>query len=248
MVMTAPDNHDTDVSASSVAPSTDHDGTASPTAPESHNSAAGSSGATSQGVPNPGATNRQGPTNRSGRTSGPGTSGRPGTAGRRRTPPPEVPTTIQIGVSPAKMMTRGLFGRCPVCGSRHLFRRWVTMTERCPECSFLFERLEGHWIGAIAINTVAVIGLMLILIVGTMIATYPELIPLQLIPILVIVGAAGPFVFYPASKTLWTAVDLLMRPLKWGEVDPRYVVVDPQRDASDKSEWRNTSSWESDES
>lgn len=118
------------------------------------------------------------------------------------------------------------------------------MVDRCPECSFLFERLEGHWIGAIAINTVAVIGLMLVLLVGTMIFTYPELVPLQLIPVLVVVGAIGPIVFYPASKTLWTAVDLLMRPLKKGEVDPRYVVVDPERDTGKSSTWRNESKWE----
>lgn len=142
------------------------------------------------------------------------------------------------------MVTRGFFIRCPVCGSRHLFKRWVTMVDRCPECSFLFERLEGHWIGAIAINTVAVIGLMLVLLVGTMIFTYPELVPLQLVPVLVIVGALGPIVFYPASKTLWTAVDLLMRPLKKGEVDPRYVVVDPERDTGKSSTWRNESKWD----
>ncbi|HTN99423.1 MAG TPA: DUF983 domain-containing protein [Microthrixaceae bacterium] len=149
---------------------------------------------------------------------------------RRRLPPPEVPTTVQLGISPTRMMTRGLFGRCPVCGSRHLFKRWVTMVERCPSCSFNFERLEGHWIGAIAVNTIAVIGLMLIVLVVSLIASYPEQIPLGVIVIQLIIGGLGTFVFYPASKTLWTAVDVLMRPLKFGEVDPRFVVVDPGRD------------------
>lgn len=139
------------------------------------------------------------------------------------------------------MVRRGLVARCPVCGSGHLFERWVTMTDRCPECSFHFERLEGHWIGAIAVNTIAVIGLMMLLMLGTMIVTYPDLIPIQLVPILILVGALGPFVFYPASKTIWTAVDILMRPLKWGEVDPRYVVVDPLRDDGDDSVWMNRS-------
>lgn len=139
------------------------------------------------------------------------------------------------------MVVRGFTAHCPVCGSGKLFKRWVTMTDRCHECSFRFERLEGHWIGAIAVNTIAVIGLMMLLMVGTMIFTYPDLIPLQLVPVLIIVGALGPFVFYPASKTIWTAVDIMMRPLKWGEVDPRYVVVDPLRDESDDSVWVNQS-------
>lgn len=162
---------------------------------------------------------------------------------RVHTPKPklEVPSTTQLGVSGPRMVVRGFFGRCPVCGSGRLFKRWVTMVDRCPECSFLFERLEGHWIGAIAVNTIAVIGLMMLLMLGTMVFTYPDLIPWQLIPVLILVGAAGPFVFYPASKTIWTAVDIMMRPLKWGEVDPRYVVVDPLRDNGDDSIWVNRS-------
>jgi hypothetical protein len=46
----------------------------------------------------------------------------------------------------------------------------------------------------------------------------------------VIIAVAGPLVFFPASRTLWTAIDLLMRPLRPGEVDPRFVLVDPLRD------------------
>lgn len=149
---------------------------------------------------------------------------------QRRLPPPEVPTKTQLGITPKRMMARGLFGRCPVCGSGKLFKRWVVMVDRCPRCSFLFERLEGHWIGAIAVNTVAVIGLMLIVLVTTLIITYPEMVPLAIIWVQLFIGGVGTFVFYPASKTLWTAVDILMRPLKFGEVDPRFVVVDPLRD------------------
>lgn len=148
----------------------------------------------------------------------------------RRLPPPEVPTKTQLGITPKRMMTRGLFGKCPVCGSGHLFHRWVIMVDRCPSCSFLFERLEGHWIGAIAVNTVAVIGLMLLVLVTTLIITYPEQVPVGIIAIQLVIGGLGTFVFYPASKTLWTAIDILMRPLKFGEVDPRFVIVDPLRD------------------
>ncbi len=129
-----------------------------------------------------------------------------------------------------RLLVRGLFGRCPVCGSNQLFRRWVVMVDRCPTCSFLFERLEGHWIGAIAVNTVAVIGLMLIVLVTSLIITYPDPVPIGIIAIQLFIGGVGTFVFYPASKTLWTAIDVLMRPLKFGEVDPRFVEVDPLRD------------------
>ena len=37
----------------------------------------------------------------------------------------------------------------------------------------------------------------------------------------VIVGVFGVF-FYPISKTLWSAIDLMLIPLEPGEVDPRF--------------------------
>ena len=137
---------------------------------------------------------------------------------------------MQLGLKPRTLMLRGLLGRCPVCGSRHLFRRWFTMTERCPDCSLLFERVDGHWIGAIGVNTVVVMGLMLIVLFATTMLTYPDPIPFALLGVEVAIAGLGPLIFFPASRTLWSAMDLLMRPLKFGEVDPRVVVVDPGRD------------------
>ncbi|MHB1137790.1 MAG: DUF983 domain-containing protein [Microthrixaceae bacterium] len=148
----------------------------------------------------------------------------------RRLPEPEVPTVVQLGLAPRRLMLRGLFGRCPVCGSRHLFHRWFSMVERCPTCSLHFERIDGHWIGAIGVNTVAVMGLMLVVLFGVTMTSFPDPPPRALIFIEVAIAGLGPLVFFPASRTLWSALDLLMRPLKFGEVDPRFVVVDPPRD------------------
>lgn len=129
------------------------------------------------------------------------------------------------------MMLRGLFARCPVCGGRHIFRRWFTMVERCPTCSLHYERVEGHWIGAIGVNTVCVMGLMLIVLAGATFSMFPDPPPtLPLMGAEVIIAVLGPLVFFPPSRTLWTAIDLMMRPLRPGEVDPRFVKVDPLRD------------------
>lgn len=150
---------------------------------------------------------------------------------RRRRPRPEVPTLVQLGLRPRTMMLRGLFGRCPVCGGRHLFPRWFNMVDRCPTCSLHFERVEGHWIGAIGVNTVCVMGLMLIVLAAVTFSLFPDPPPTApLLSVEVIIALAGPVVFFPASRTLWTAMDLMMRPLKPGEVDPRFVLVDPMRD------------------
>ena len=149
----------------------------------------------------------------------------------RRAPRPEVPTTRQLGLQPRTLLLRGLFGRCPVCGDRGAFESWFRMRERCPTCALRFERVEGHWIGAIGTNTVCVMGLMLIVLATVTFSMFPDPPPVwPLVGVEVLIAVAGPMVFFPASRTLWSAIDLLMRPLRPGEVDPRLVLVDPLRD------------------
>ncbi len=148
-----------------------------------------------------------------------------------KVPRPEVPTAVQLGLKPRTLLLRGLFGRCPVCGGRHIFHRWFTMVERCPTCTLRYERVDGHWIGAIGVSTVCVMGLMLIVVAAATFSVYPD--PPAVAPLLaaeITIALLGPLVFFPASRTLWTAIDLLMRPLLPGEVDPRFVAVDPLRD------------------
>ena len=45
-----------------------------------------------------------------------------------------------------------------------------------------------------------------------------------------VTAVVGPLLFFPSSRMMWTALDLLMRPLGPGEIDPRFVKVDPERD------------------
>jgi uncharacterized protein (DUF983 family) len=118
-----------------------------------------------------------------------------------------------------RVLWRGATKACGVCGRRRgLFRRWVIMADECPRCGLTFERTEGHYIGAVGINTIVSFGLLVLLLSAFFISTYPDI-------------PAGPWVFgaaaiyglvpvfyYPISKTLWTAIDLLMRPLEPGEV------------------------------
>lgn len=115
-----------------------------------------------------------------------------------------------------------------------MFSGWFKMAERCPTCSFYFERVDGHWIGAIGVNTVCVMGLMLIVLAAVTFSVFPDSPPV--IPLLsaeVIIAGLGPVVFFRSSRTLWSAIDLLMVPLWPGEVDPRFIKVDPERDGVD---------------
>jgi uncharacterized protein (DUF983 family) len=121
-----------------------------------------------------------------------------------------------------RLLARGLARRCPVCGQGQLFRRWFVMVERCPRCGLRFERIDGHFTGALGLNTIAgVVAVCAALAIGAA-ATLPEIPVATLIAVVVTVGIIVPLVGYPFSKTLWTAIDLRMRPLEPGEVRPEY--------------------------
>lgn len=111
-----------------------------------------------------------------------------------------------------------------------MFRRWFRMEERCPTCTFLFERVEGHWLGSLGLNTTVVFGAMLVVLLAGTLAFYPDPPFGALMIAEVAIAVVGPLLFFPSSRMMWTAMDLLMRPLTPGEIDPRFVKVDPERD------------------
>lgn len=120
-----------------------------------------------------------------------------------------------------KTLWRGATLACGVCGRRGLFRRYVYLVDDCPRCELHFEREEGSFVGAVGINTILTFGILLIGMVSFFIVTYPDvpagpwvfLVALAFIPI--------PVLLYPISKTLWLAIELVMRPPEEGEVLPR---------------------------
>lgn len=116
-----------------------------------------------------------------------------------------------------RMLGRALLLRCPVCGSGGLFSRWTRLVERCPRCGFLFERFDGQFIGAVGINTIVTFGALLITLVVGFIVTSPDIATVPLLIVAVAVAGLLPVIFYPWSKTIWTAIDLAMAPLEPGE-------------------------------
>lgn len=96
------------------------------------------------------------------------------------------------------------------------------MVERCPRCDLKFERIDGHLAGALGINTVVSIIVVFLVGIGGFVLTFPELPLTPLVATAVGTATLFPIVFYPFSKTVWTAIDLRMRPLEPGEVDDGY--------------------------
>ena len=113
-----------------------------------------------------------------------------------------------------KLLWRGSTKACPLCGQRKLFKKWVYMERNCPRCKLHFERIEGHWIGAVGMNTIVSF---LLLVAGLAIffyVTYPDIPTGRWVFWFAACFGTIPILFYPNSKTLWTAIDILMRPIE----------------------------------
>src|SRR5207249_10444888 len=74
----------------------------------------------------------------------------------------------------ARMFVRGLLRRCPRCGYRPVFRRWVTMVDHCPGCGYRFERDEGFVLGVMAINIALTSTVFVVYLVLGFVLTWPD--------------------------------------------------------------------------
>ena len=95
-------------------------------------------------------------------------------------------------------------------------------------CSLRFERIEGHAIGYIGINTIVTFAATFAVLMGGSILTHPDIAVAPIFVAALLTSLVLPTLFLPSARTLWTAIDLIMRPLEPGEIDPRYIEVDPE--------------------
>jgi hypothetical protein len=94
------------------------------------------------------------------------------------------------------------------------------MRERCPTCGLKLERTPGMWLGSIGINTIVTFALLFVVLVVAIALTWPDLPVLPLTIAAMAVAGLVPVLFFPVSRTLWLAIDLLMRPAQPEEFSP----------------------------
>lgn len=103
--------------------------------------------------------------------------------------------------------------RCPHCGGGPIFVTWSHLVPNCPVCGLGLERGEqGYWLGAYFFNLMAVEMVFSVWFIGFLVVTWPsppwDLFQISTIVLMVLV----PVGFFPYSKTLFLAFDLLVRP------------------------------------
>ena len=116
-----------------------------------------------------------------------------------------------------KLVRRALLARCPVCGQRKIFRRWLKMADHCPRCGFVFERQEGHFIGAVGMNTVITAIVLMGTIVVGLVASSPGFAVVPVLAVAIPISVVLPIIIHPLCRMLWTAIHLMMQPLEPGE-------------------------------
>ena len=137
-------------------------------------------------------------------------------------PEPRTDHPLVGGPSRARIFWRGLTARCPICGSAKIVRRYFSLVPRCPRCGLRFSRLEGHWSGDIGINTIVTFSLLYGVLLGGTLAMWGDVNIAALAITAGVVTVVFPIAFIPVAKTLWTAIDCMMRPVSADEIDPDY--------------------------
>ena len=111
------------------------------------------------------------------------------------------------------LLWRALLLRCPRCGEGPLYKRGYTMYEACPVCGWRYEREEGYWTGAMAVNLV--VAELIVTAVVVPLAAYLAIThqsPAALI-FLAPLAVVLPFLLYWHAKSLWMAIDLMLNPV-----------------------------------
>ena len=120
-----------------------------------------------------------------------------------------------------RVLWRGIRRRCPRCGAGELFESWFKMRPSCPSCGLETERREeGFWLGGMAINLGITQLLFFAFLIGGMVLTWPDPPWTWLLVGGVALNVVLPFLFYPMSKSVFLAIDMLMFRMDPGQDQP----------------------------
>lgn len=114
----------------------------------------------------------------------------------------------------ARLTWRALRLRCPNCGVGHPLKSWFRLRHACPVCGMRLDRGEDedYYFGGMLFNAMVAETILAVVLVAGIALAWPHVpwddIEYVLLGAMVVV----PIVFYPYSRLLWLALDLLVRP------------------------------------
>lgn len=104
--------------------------------------------------------------------------------------------------------------RCPYCGKGRIYSHGFTMNDHCSNCGWIFEREEGYWTGAIAVNLVVAETIAAAIAIPLAIMQVsPALVMGIGLPLVI----ALPILFYRHSNGFWMALDFMIHPVSLNE-------------------------------
>jgi uncharacterized protein (DUF983 family) len=118
-----------------------------------------------------------------------------------------------------RSLLRAAAARCPVCGSKRIWRSFGQLVDACPGCGYRFSREEGYWAGALIVNIAMAMALFFLVFVGGMLLTWPAVPWTGLLIATLLAMAVGPALLYRQSKTLWVWLDQKVHPYVGEERD-----------------------------
>ena len=92
------------------------------------------------------------------------------------------------------------------------------MAKACPNCQLTYERMPGYWLGAMILNFAFTAGAILIEITLHAALTWPDPPWTAIWIAAMALGAITPFFVFPWTRTLFSAMELAVRPPELGEL------------------------------
>jgi uncharacterized protein (DUF983 family) len=113
-----------------------------------------------------------------------------------------------------RLLWHALRLRCPYCGKGRIYSHGFTMNDHCSNCGWIFEREDGYWTGAIAVNLVVAETLAAAAAIPLAIMQASPLLVMGIgIPLVI----ALPILFYRHSNSFWMALDFMIHPVSMNE-------------------------------
>jgi hypothetical protein len=98
-----------------------------------------------------------------------------------------------------------------------MFLTWATLRESCRRCGLRFEAQHGGFLGAMTLNYLFAMAVWLAVLVGSLMATAPDVATGPLVVASVAIMVVMPLLLAPTSKSVWAAVEFLVL-----RADPNY--------------------------